>query len=322
MTGASSGIGFQAAVQLGRHGHRLSLPCRDAITAASTLKRLEQEIDQGNDLAKAIEAPVLDLADLHSVKSCADRLLAKGEPLDVLVLNAGLQYTGAAESKRSAQDFELTIAVNHLGHQALTQQLMPLLEIGENPRVVITASEVHDANSPGGRIGKAAGLGALAGLQTGAGFEMVDGCSPFNADKAYKDSKLCNVLFARELEKRLRLNGNPIPVVAWAPGLVIPRGDQGFFRYSRRYNQWGQRLFALVGRDLLRITESPERAGELLAGLASDSEAAAGFRYLSNRLQGPGQHRFDCADVSPEASDDELAAKLWEVSSELIKLPS
>ena len=323
ITGASSGIGFQAALRLCRNGHQLSLPCRDAATATATLTRIEQQRDRGDTNFPSIQAPVLDLADLNSVKSFADRLLAKGEPIDTLVLNAGLQYTGAAQSRRSAQNYELTIAVNHLGHQALTQQLLPLLEIGNNPRIVITASEVHDPNSPGGRFGEAAGLGALDGLKAGAGFEMVDGCSAFNADKAYKDSKLCNLLFARELAKQLARKGTPLPVVAWAPGLVIPRGDDGFFRYSRTFNPWGQRLFALAVRDLLRITESPEDAGELLAGLASDSESAAnGFSYRSNRLLRPGQHRFDLADVSPEANNDGLATKLWELSADLIKRAS
>ena len=323
ITGASSGIGYQAALRLCHYGHRLCLPCRDATRAAATMKSIEQEADQGFDFAKDIQTPVLDLADLNSVKSFADSLLAKGEPIDTLVLNAGLQYTGAPKSKRSAQDYELTIAVNHLAHQALTRQLLPLLERGDNPRIVITASEVHDANSPGGRFGEAAGLGELVGLEAGAGFEMVDGISPFNADKAYKDSKLCNVLFARELEKRLRLNGKPIPVLAWAPGLVIPRSNEGFFRYSRTFNPWGQRLFALAARDLLRITESPEQAGELLAGLACDPDVALpGFTYRSNRLISPGKHRFDCADISPEASDDALATKLWEISEELTKNPS
>jgi protochlorophyllide reductase len=188
--------------------------------------------------------------------------------------------------------------------------------------VVVTASEVHDPATAGGRVGLPAGLGNLEGLRGGVGFLMVDGQSAFNAEKAYKDSKLCNLLFARELARRLRLRGTPMPVLAWSPGLVIPREDGGFFRYSRRHNLWGQRLFALVARDLLRITASPQQAGSLLAALATDPEADDGFRYGANRLLGPGRLRFEPAEPSAEACNDQLAAALWQVSADLVGLPA
>ena len=69
----------------------------------------------------------------------------------------------------------------------------------------------------------------MDGLKQGAGFEMVDGGSRFDADKAYKDSKLCNVLMARELARQLQSGGRPLPVIAWSPGLVIPKSPEGFF---------------------------------------------------------------------------------------------
>ncbi len=316
ITGASSGIGHQAALLLQRAGHRLTLPCRDQARADATRQKL-----LGVDSADLL-TPILDLGDLESIERCAEELIAGGTPIDTLVLNAGLQYSGAAEPQRSAQGYELTVAVNHLGHQALAMQLLPLLERSEAPRLVVTASEVHDPRSPGGRVGQAAGLGDLAGLKAGAGFSMVDGHMPFNADKAYKDSKLCNLLFARGLERRLRQRGTTMPVLAWSPGLVIPRSSSGFFRQSRRHNEWGQRLFALVARDLLRLTATPEQAGSLLAELASSAAyGSPGFSYHVNRLIGPGQLRFVSAEPSPEAQDDALAEALWNVSAELVGLP-
>ena len=319
VTGASSGIGHQAALLLRRAGHRLTLPCRDAATAQVLLERLGGEAGPGPPAL----APVCDLADLASVERCATELLHRGEPIDYLVLNAGLQYSGALEPRRSAQGHELTIAVNHLGHQALAMHLLPLLDSRQAPRVVVTGSEVHDPISPGGRVGQPAGLGDLAGLRSGAGFSMVDGCSPFNAEKAYKDSKLCNLLFARELERRLRLRGTPMPVLAWSPGLVIPRSTGGFFRTSRTTNEWGQRLFALVARDLLRITATTQQAGALLVELATDSaHGGDGFCYWSNRVVGPGRLRFELAEPSSEASNDSLAQQLWTISAQLVGLPS
>ncbi len=327
LTGASSGIGFQAALRLRHAGHRLTLPCRDAATAEATLERLERgaaALGPGPEAASVAEpaAPICDLADLASVERCAAGLLRHGEPLDTLALNAGLQDSGAAEPRRSAQGHELTFAVNHLAHQALALRLLPLLDRGRAPRVVVTASEVHDPAAPGGRVGRPAGLGDLAGLRGGATSTMVDG-SPFDADKAYKDSKLCNLLFARELERRLRRRGTPLPVLAWSPGLVIPRGEDGFFRYSRRHNPWGQRLFALLARDLLRITATAEQAGALLADLCSDPAlGAAGFSYRSNRVQGPGRLRFEPVEPSAEARDDGLAEALWRISAALVGVPA
>jgi len=319
LTGASSGIGHQAALQLRRAGHHLTLPCRDSATAEATRQRLDAEGGSG----PTPDVPVCDLADLASVERCATDLLRRGEPLDTLVLNAGLQTTGAPEPLISAQGYELTIAINHLAHQALAQRLLPLLDRGQAPRVVVTASEVHDPGAPGGRVGKPAGLGDLAGLKAGAGFAMVNGQAPFDAEKAYKDSKLCNLLFARELERRLRLRGTPMPVLAWSPGLVIPRSSGGFFRYSRRHNEWGQRLFALVARDLLRITATPQQAGALLAGLATDpAYDGAGFSYRSNRVQGPAHLRFEVAEPSREARDDTLARDLWAITAELVGISS
>ncbi|MCP9928087.1 SDR family NAD(P)-dependent oxidoreductase [Cyanobium sp. CH-040] len=321
ITGASSGIGLQATAQLMVAGHRLTLPCRDPQRAAATTARLIPRLADAAGGGPEPQAPVCDLADLESVNRCADALLRKGEPIDTLVLNAGLQYTGAREPQRSAQGHELTIAVNHLAHQLLAVRLLPLLQGGREPRVVVTASEVHDPVSPGGRVGRPAGLGDLSGLRRGPDFAMVDGVSPFDADKAYKDSKLCNLLFARRLQQRLQEQGHHWPVIAWSPGLVIPRGSDGFFRYSRRHNEAGQRLFALVARDLLRLTETVERAGALLAGLATDpAHAEPGFRYWSNRVLGPGRRRFEAVDPSAEARDDALAASLWELSAGLVGL--
>jgi len=311
LTGGSSGIGFQAAKQLLAAGHHLTVLCRDAASA----DRLRQGL--GSKLA----TPIADLADLASVERCADDLLAAGEPIDSLVLNAGLQYSGAREPRWSAQGFELTVAVNHLAHQLLLQRLLPLLLRSPAPRLVVTSSEVHDPSSSGGKVGQPAGLGDLAGLRQGPGSAMVNG-GPFDAEKAYKDSKLCNLLMAREVERQLRQQGQSLPVLAWSPGLVIPRGSGGFFRYSRTQNPFGQVLFALVARDLLRLTETPERAGALLAGLATSSPAdPIGFQYWSNRVLGPGRLRFELAEPSLEARSDGLARELWSLGAAAVANP-
>ncbi len=306
LTGGSSGIGLEATRQLLKTGHRLTVLCRDGATGDRLCTELGAEI----------ATPVCDLADLGSVDACTSELLSQGTPIDTLVLNAGLQYSGAKEPRWSAQGFELTIAVNHLAHQALLQRLLVLLEQGRAPRLVVTASEVHDPTSGGGKVGRPAGVGTLVGLRQGAGAAMLDG-SAFDAEKAYKDSKLCNLLMAREAVRRLQAAGSAVRVLAWSPGLVIPRSEGGFFRYSRVHNPAGQALFALVARDLLQLTESPKRAGALLAGLATTTpEHLEPFEYWSNRVLGPGRRRFKRSEPSAEARSDALAQELWELSAQ------
>lgn len=311
LTGGSSGIGLEAAHQLLQAGHQLTVLCRDRATG----DRLRFELEA------PVATPICDLADLSSVEACAAELLSQGTPIDTLVLNAGLQYSGAKEPRWSAQGFELTVAVNHLAHQSLLQRLLVLLIQGTTPRMVITASEVHDPSSGGGKVGRPAGLGTLVGLKEGAGAAMLDG-STFNAEKAYKDSKLCNLLMAREATRRLQDAGLSVPVLTWSPGLVIPRSPGGFFRYSRVHNPAGQVLFALVARDLLQLTESPQRAGALLVGLATHTpEQPQAFEYWSNRVLGPGRRRFERAEPSAEARSTQLAQALWQLSAQHLGLP-
>ncbi|MEB3275506.1 MAG: SDR family NAD(P)-dependent oxidoreductase [Cyanobacteriota bacterium] len=302
LTGGTSGIGLEAARLLLQAGDRLTVLCRNGAAAAA----LRQQ------LGGVLSTPLCDLADLQSVARCAHGLLEAGNPIDTLVLNAGLQYTGATQPRWSVQGYELTIAVNHLAHQALLMQLLPLLHQASAPRLVVTASEVHDPSTPGGGVGAPAGLGQLDGLRQGPGAVMLDGHSRFNADKAYKDSKLCNVLMARQAARQ-----QSMPVLAWSPGLVIPRSTGGFFRDSRRHNPIGQAVFALVARDLLKVTETATRAGALLAALASDAAyGTPGFQYWSNRVLGPGRLRFERREPSLEASADALAESLWQLSAQ------
>ena len=107
-------------------------------------------------------------------------------------------------------------------------------------------------------MGLGAGLGGLAGLASkGADFEMLDG-SPYNADKAYKDSKLCNVLFARELERRLEARGSAVTVNAFGPGLIT---RTGFFRYQ---NPIFVKLFDVATNDIFHVAETVDGGGDCL----------------------------------------------------------
>ena len=124
ITGASSGIGLEAAKILASKGHQLTLPCR-------TEQRCEQtkaELLQSGADPEQLDCPVVDLADLNSVERGCENWLAEAKPFDGLILNAGLQRAGTKKPEFSVQGIELTFAINHLAHQLMAMRLTPLLE--------------------------------------------------------------------------------------------------------------------------------------------------------------------------------------------------
>ena len=186
VTGANSGIGFDACKRLAQQGHSLVLACRTMEKSVATADRLK-------DLGGTMITAECDLASFASIKAFADKLpsLIDNKKIDCLCLSAGLaRNTASTDVARTADGFELTVGTNYVGHFHLNQLLLPSI----NPsggRIVSTASGVHDPESPGGQQGEKATLGDLKGLeQDGRSWEMIDGGS-FSTDKAYKDSKVC-----------------------------------------------------------------------------------------------------------------------------------
>ena len=183
-------------------------------------------------------------------------------------------------------------------------------------RIIITSSDVHDPSSSGGNVGMKAGLKNLEGFReeiTGKFFE-------FNADKSYKNSKLCNILFAKELSRRLQKLSSKISVITWAPGLVIPNDDSGFFRYSKRFNLFGYILFSYFAKNILGISESVEYAGKLLSKIVFDLNFNdISYVHLSNKLVFFKKHKLLESKVSNEANNTELASKLWILSEEVCR---
>ena len=318
ITGGSSGIGFQAALRLISLGNNIILPCKNIFRANQVLTNIFNQLPCDLSEKGSIYTPIMDLSDLNSIDSLCSEVKKREFNIDVLILNAGLQYTGSKTPRRSTQGFELTFAVNHLAHFYLTKNLIPLINRSNDSRIIITSSEVHNPMSSGGRVGARASLGNLSGLTSGSGFEMIDG-NQFNADKAYKDSKLCNILFAKELSNRLEKKSLPIKVIAWAPGLVISRDNEGFFRYSRIYNQLGKILFSFLARDILKITTSNEKAGMILSDLVNSCKYNKPyFEYYSNKISSPGKFVFEKSNISEEAQKEGLSNRLWELSESLI----
>jgi protochlorophyllide reductase len=192
LTGANSGIGLEAAKRLAAQGANLILPCRTHAKSVATIESLVKDFGFAKEQFLPAECDLTSLASIHSFVSSSLQTTHGISSLDVVCLNAGVaRNTDATDVARTQDGFELTVGTNHLGHFYLQHLLLPLLSRSKiGGRLVITASGIHDPESPGGAQGVPATLGNLLGLERdGKRFEMVDG-GAFNADKAYKDSKV------------------------------------------------------------------------------------------------------------------------------------
>ncbi len=198
ITGGNSGIGFFAAINLLRTKNNLYIPIRSLSRKEQFLSKLSKFFDK-QYLEKYLHIiENIDLSDLENIQKVRDYLIQENVYLDVVILNAGLQYTGAFYPKVSKQGIELTFAVNHLAHFYLINILIGQINNYKESRIIITSSDVHNPNSAGGNVGEKAGLNKLVNFKE----EITGKYINFNSDKAYKNSKLCNILFAKELSKR------------------------------------------------------------------------------------------------------------------------
>ncbi len=310
ITGANSGVGFAGAKLLTAAGHRVVLACRTQAKAdAAAAACMQYAAANAERAGGSATGAACDLSDLASVRGFASSM--KGRHIDTLVCNAGVSRGQSEKAPvRTADGFEETIGVNHLGHFLLANLLEPTLATASKPRLVITASPVHDPTSGGGKVGSLATLGSLGGLESGASFEMVDG-GPYDPDKAYKDSKLCNMLFMAEAARRFSRGG--LSVNAFSPGLIAD--PNGFFRnqdpfFAKTFNQ---------ATKTLGVAESNEFGGSALAYLAVDPavEGVTGAWYDSLP---PGKHQLAVHAASEEARNVAEQKRLWELSAKLVGL--
>ncbi|KAL7557261.1 hypothetical protein ACA910_001792 [Epithemia clementina (nom. ined.)] len=346
LTGANSGIGFEACKRIlsavnsapgATTTTNLVLACRtitkaqDAVNRLLAEKQQDQEEQPGTNSINLIPAEC-NLASMASIQTFADQLptlLSGGgsssdnKKINVLCLNAGIsRNTAATDVARTEDGFELTVGTNHFGHFYLNHLLLPMMDPSAG-KIVVTASSVHDPASPGGAQGVPATLGNLNGLETqGKNCEMIDG-GAFNADKAYKDSKLCNVLFTRELHRRLveKQSNGGITVNCFTPGLIV---STGLFRDQ---NPLFTKLFDFAATDLFKVGETPAWGGGCLTYMINDVAGPGGQYYGSE----PGSSKYGDAaygqqfrvlPVSEEAQDTAKAKRFWELSERELGISS
>jgi len=281
VTGANSGIGYQTALELARRGARVVLAVRDTGRGQEALRRLRAEVP-----AAAAELGSLDLADLASVRAFAGSL-PYGE-LDLLVNNAGIM---AVPLLRTVDGFETQFGVNHLGHFALTGLLLGRLLARPGARVVTVTSGMYRT----GRIGFD-DLGAERGYRKWA---------------AYSQSKLANLLFAMELQRRADAAGRDLTSVAAHPGYAATNLQAVGPRL------YGSRLRAGAAVVLNRLVAQSDADGALPVLRAATDPGVRGGEVLGP--SGPFELRGTpkLVRVANRARDRAVARRLWETSERL-----
>ncbi len=285
ITGANSGIGFEAARALAQHGAHVVLACRTRSKADDAVARIEASNPSGST-----EILEMDLADLDSVADAASRFASGHDRLDVLVNNAGLMATPL---QRTAQGFEMQFGVNHLGHFALTGHLLEMLMASGPARVVSISSQGH-------RPGKIR-------------FEDINSDKKYSPWPAYFQSKLANLLFIRELQRRLTLAKSEVIAVAAHPGVSSTnlghetRGVVGsMMRWTRPVAD--------------RLVSQSAAMGALPTLRAAVDTSVAGGDYFGPDGLGEQRGHPVKVDSSNRAKDDTAAGRLWQLSEQLTKV--
>ncbi|CAN2387626.1 alcohol dehydrogenase (NADP+) activity [Pristimantis euphronides] len=274
ITGANSGIGRAAAAELLRLEARVILACRDLERGLEAAAELERTEAGGEVLVK-----LLDLSNLRSVRRFCQEVLKEEPKLDVLINNAGVfqcPYT------KTEDGFEMQFGVNHLGHFLLTHLLLPLLKSSAPSRIVVVSSKLYKY----GEIN----------------FDDLNSETHYSRSSAYSRSKLANILFTRELSRRLE--GTGVTVNVLHPGIV--RTNLG-----RHIN------IPVLVKPLFNVLswaffKSPVEGAQTSVYLASSPE-----------VEGvSGKYFGDCKEeeLLPKAMDDLVARKLWDISEVMVGL--
>jgi len=279
VTGANSGLGLVTARELARRGARVVLACRNLDKGRAALGGCEQSAS-----GAAPELEELDLASLTSVQAFADRFKEQHDGLDMLVNNAGVM---APPRRRTADGFELQFGTNHLGHFALTGHLLPVMEGRDDARVVTLSSTAHKA----GRIA----------------FDNLNGDRRYFRWRAYGQSKLANLLFTLELDRRLRAAESTVKSLAAHPGYAATNLQSAAAPLV-------DRLVMKLGN---AVVAQSEEMGALPTLFAATQPGLDGGMYIGP--DGPAEQRGYPKVVQPNraARDEQTARRLWEVSEEL-----
>ncbi|MEJ2747400.1 MAG: SDR family NAD(P)-dependent oxidoreductase [Anaerolineae bacterium] len=273
VTGANSGIGYETARALAHKGATTILACRNEQKGQAAVEKIQNEQPKGTAVLMH-----LDLADLDSIHAFADNFKAQYQRLDLLINNAGVMIPPYG---KTADGFEQQFGINHLGHFALTGQLLDLLRHTPEARVVTVSSMMH--------------------LRGEINFADLNSEKNYNRSAAYAQSKLANLLFTYELQRQLAATGGDTVAVAAHPGWAATnlQKHSGLMNLMNRFLAQSPAMGALP---TLRAATAPGVHGGEYYG-PGQRFGAGGY---PKKVQSNGR-----------SHDTAVAAKLWTVSEEL-----
>lgn len=279
ITGANSGLGYETARALAAKGATVVLACRNLDKGQQAVAAIQQHTPHAT-----LELMPLNLADLSDVRRFAHAYTQKHGPLHLLINNAGIM---APPRRETADGFEMQFGTNHLGHFALTGHLLPLLLATPNARVVTVSSGMH--------------------WQGKINFEDINGRKSYAPFPAYSQSKLANLLFAYELQRRLASHGHTTLSVAAHPGYAA----------TNLQSTGGSRLLTLLLRFTNQFMAQSQAMGALPQLYAATAADVQGGDYF-----GPNgfyeARGYPVKVSSSDASrDPETAVRLWHLSEEM-----
>lgn len=306
ITGGHSGIGLAAVRALGARGVDLVRAGR----SPDRMRVVADELSASHGVAVALLP--LDVSSLASVRTAAaelGRLIDAGEvgALDAVVCNAGGRFDG--EVTYSADGYETTFATNCLGHFLLVELL--LSRVVEGGRVVYTASGTHDADTRDGRmVGAAVEPNAVALAHDGK-----EGAEALSAGKRYSTSKLCTVMYAYELDRRLRRAGSSVSSIAFDPGSVP---GTGFLRGMPAPVRWVSASAAMrwFSKRIGVTVSTVGFSGASLAAVAIDARHAD----VTGKYLQANDGTLSAVRSATVSYDEQRAVKLWEASERLAHL--
>lgn len=309
VTGASSGVGLYGAKALAQRGWYVVMACRN-------LDKAQKAAESVGMQPGSYTLIHIDLGSLESVREFVRVFRARGLSLDALVCNAAIYMPLIKEPLRSPEGYELTVTTNHLGHFLLCNLMLEDLKKSSyrDRRLVILGTVTHNPDELGGKIPPQPDLGNLDGFAEGfkEPISMIDG-KKFEPVKAYKDSKVCNILTMRELHRRYH-ESTGITFSSLYPGCVA---ETPLFR---NHYPLFQKLFPIFQKYITGGYVSQDLAGERVAAVVADPEYRQSGAYWSwgNRQKKNGKSFVQ--QVSSQARDDERGDRMWDLSFKLVGL--
>jgi NAD(P)-dependent dehydrogenase (short-subunit alcohol dehydrogenase family) len=281
VTGANTGIGFETALALAEKNAHVIMACRNLQKA---------QVAKANILTKfpkaSIEMIQLDLNSLQSVRDFVVEFSKNHQKLDLLINNAGLMIPPLMRTK---DGFESQLGVNYLGHFLLTGLLLPVLEKTTGSRVISLSSIAH--------------------RNAQINFKDLNSEKSYSRFKAYGQSKLACLMFAYELDRRLKKKGSTVKSIAAHPGV----SNTELARYVPKV------FYFLLYPLFMMMTQSPENAAlpSLYGALVEDLK---GGEYIGPTSRNEMKGNPGIVGSEPQSHDEEAAKKLWEVSEELTNI--